>query len=471
MRRLLGMLFPAAPGALRYAATASGLILLQHAFVALAAASAGARLVPDASFWLFPIRRLTMFGQFPLALEIGGFAICLLVSAALVTLSLRRADHLGRGGGVALATMIPTLQILAVIGLAILWRAKPGSETPPETGRTDNPAPARQIALGIGVGMALIVLAVAVSAATLGAYGWGLFVMTPFLTGLITGFIVNRGRVRRRSETLAAVAAAGLLGTLALLMLALEGFWCIVLIAPLAMLLAAIGGVLGRAAARQVNPRQPFYSVAVLPLLFVVDAAMPPELPIVTRASITIAAPPDKVWATLTADRPVAEAPGLVGLAGLAYPVASRIDGEGPGAHRTGVFSTGTADERVTVWQPGRALAFKVVRQPPAMEEMSPYRHLRTPHLVGYFDTGETRFDLAPLPGGRTRLTATADHILRIDPAPYWEPIARWAIGRNVARVLADVRNHAERGAETARQAARVSAQSPHGQSIAQLAR
>ncbi len=246
---------------------------------------------------------------------------------------------------------------------------------------------------------------------------------------------------------------------------------CIVLIAPLAIMLAAIGGFIGRAAAKRlIDPREPFYSVAVLPLLFLLDAAMPPETPIATRTSITIAAPPEAVWASLVADRPVAEAPGLVGLAGLAYPVASSITGEGIGAHRHGTFSTGTADERITIWKPGRTLAFRVVHQPPAMEEMSPYRKLHTPHLTGYFDTGETRFDLVPISGG-TRLTARADHVLRIDPGLYWEPIARWAIKQNVTRVLADVRRYAEHGTDVARQDTAMSAHSPHGQSIAQLAR
>jgi hypothetical protein len=201
-------------------------------------------------------------------------------------------------------------------------------------------------------------------------------------------------------------------------------------------------------------------------LVFLLDAAMPPEIPIVTRTTITIAAPPDAVWASLTADRLVTEAPGLVGLAGLAYPVASRIVGSGEGAHRIGTFSTGTADERITIWKPGRTLAFRVVRQPPAMEEMSPYRKLHTPHLIGYFDTGETRFDLVPLAGGRTRLTARADHVLRIDPGLYWAPIARWAIKQNVTRVLTDVRHDAE-----GRQEARAAAQPRHGQSRTQLAR
>ncbi|HWV59936.1 MAG TPA: SRPBCC family protein [Sphingopyxis sp.] len=460
-------LLPEAPTAARYALTASLFILLQHVFVALAVLGSGARPKIDNAFLLFPIRELAMQSDVSPLVVIAGFAVALLISTLLVILSLRRAAFLGRGGGLALVAMVPTLQILAVLALTVLWRrpATPEPATAPETG-SDAIAP-RQTAIGVLAGMALIILAVAVSTVTFGSYGWGLFVMTPLLVGVTTGYIINRGKRRSVGETFLGVVAAGTLGTAALLMLALEGFMCIVLIAPLAIVLAGIGGEIGRAAARQWHPHQPFYSIAVLPLIFALEAAMPPELPIVTRGSIVIAAPPDAVWRSLTADRPVTEAPGLVGMAGLAYPVASRIDGEGLGAHRVGIFSTGPADERITIWRPGRTLAFRVVHQPPAMEEMSPYRNLDTPHLIGYFDTGETRFDLVPLADGRTRLIATADHVLRIDPVLYWGPIASWAIGRNVKRVLTDVRNDAERGAEMARQRAPVSAQSPHGHPIA----
>lgn len=462
MKALLHYLRAEVPAALFYALVAAALILSQHAMVFLAFRALGMPLGLDMMFWLFPIRQLAMLPDASPLVAVGSFAFCLSVSGALALLSLRRAERLGRGGGLALAAMVPTVQMAAVLILALLWRRRAGAE--PE--RPGDTPPSYQLALGIAAGMALIVLAVAVSGATMGAYGWGLFVATPFLVGLITGFIVNRGVLRSAAETFYAVAAAGLLGTLALLMLALEGLMCVVLIAPLAIGLAAIGGFIGRAAAKRlIDPRQPFYGIALLPLLFLLDAAMPPDLPIATRAAVTIDAPPEAVWSSLTADRPVREKPGLVGLAGLAYPVAGRIVGEGVGAHRHGKFSTGTADERVTVWQPGRALAFRVTRQPPAMEEMSPYRKLQTPHLVGYFDTGETRFDLRPLPGGRTRLTVRAGHVLRIDPVLYWGPIARWAIGQNVARVLRDVRRDAE-----GRHEAGLAAHSPDGQSYAQLA-
>lgn len=436
------------PAAGLYALAAAALILSQHAMVAIALRAIGPPFSIDSMFWLFPIRQLAMRPDIAPLAAIGAFTFCLAVSGALVRLSLRRADRLGRGGELALATMIPTVQIFAVLALALLWPRR--ADAAPE--QVGAPAPPYQLALGVFAGTALIVAAVAISALTMGAYGWGLFVATPFLVGLITGFLINRSTQRSASETFGAVVIAGLLGTTALLMLALEGLMCILLIAPLAVMLAWIGGLIGRAVARRlIDPREPFYSVALLPLIFLLDAAMPPEIPIVTQTSITIAAPPESVWVSLTADRQVTEAPGLVGLAGLAYPVASRVVGEGEGARRIGVFSTGTADERVTIWKPGRTLAFRVVRQPPAMEEMSPYRQLHTPHLIGYFDTGETRFDLVPMPNGRTRLIATADHVLRIDPVYYWGPIARWAIKRNVARVLTDVRNDAEQRTEAER--------------------
>lgn len=113
-------------------------------------------------------------------------------------------------------------------------------------------------------------------------------------------------------------------------------------------------------------------------------------------------------------------------------------------AARTGEFSTGIAREQVTDWAPKRRLTFVVLEQPSVMEEMSPCREVRSPHVLGYFETRETRFSLTALSSRRTRLTVDAAHALRIDPALYWEPVARLAIHLNVARVLQDIRMKAE---------------------------
>jgi hypothetical protein len=67
----------------------------------------------------------------------------------------------------------------------------------------------------------------------------------------------------------------------------------------------------------------------------------------------------------------------------------------------------------------------------------------------GYFETGETRFEIEPLSGQRSRLTILAAHRLRIDPIIYWEPIARWAASSNMRRVLRDLKSKAESASET----------------------
>lgn len=430
-------------GPIAYALIAPLLIGLQHLVMFVAYRRANLTWSSDIEAALTPIGILADLPAFDSITSSVGFATCLLVAIALSILSFRRANWAGGGHWLALLTMVPTIQMFAALALAILPRVG-GRMTPVPP---DEVAGRRQVLIGLFAGMSIIVLAVVVSALSFGAYGWGLFVMTPLLVGVTTGYAVNHGERRSVRSTINLVTIAGLLGSLALLMLALEGFMCIILIAPMALVLAMVGGVVGRAAAICVHhPAQPMMAVALLPLLFALDAAMPPEMPIASQHSIVIAAPADEVWTALTDDRPVAADGGLVGLAGLAYPLESHLVGTGIDRRRIGRFSTGVANERVTAWQPGRLLAFRVIDQPPAMEEMSPYRRVHAPHVSGYFDTIDTRFDLTPMGGGRTRLTARSTHILRIDPVLYWGPIARWAIGQNVGRVLRDIRDKAEGG-------------------------
>ncbi|WP_260597426.1 hypothetical protein [Sphingomonas endolithica] len=270
--------------------------------------------------------------------------------------------------------------------------------------------------------------------------------MTPLLVGITTGFLANRRTVMSSGRTRLVVLAAAALGTVALVMFALEGAMCILLAAPLGAVAAMIGGAIGRAIARtRQSGNQPLMGVALLPALFAIEAAIPPAVPITGRATIDIDAPPSAVWDALTSSAPIAVGPGLIGATGLAYPVRGRLLGAGVGAIRLGEFSTGIAREQVTQWVPGRRLAFVVLRQPPAMEEMSPYRRVYAPHVREYFDTGETPFSLIPLPSGGNRLGITSVHLLHIDPVLYWQPIAQLAIRLNLSRVLDDVRIKAER--------------------------
>ena len=302
-----------------------------------------------------------------------------------------------------------------------------------------------QVVAGTLSGVAIILLAVAISALVFHAYGWGLFVLTPFVVGFTTGFLVNRHELQTSKRTGILVLLSAALGCFGLILFALEGLICLILAAPLAAGLAIVGGDVGRWAARlRKDPMGPVYCVALLPAMFMLDAAFPPSVTFPTSESIIVEASAPQVWKAVTSDEPIRVPPTLAGKLGLAYPERAHLSSRSVGAIRTGYFSTGVARERVTEWAEGRLLGFMVLSQPATMQEMSPYRHVHAPHVVGYFETGETRFELEPLSGQRTRLTIRAAHRLRIDPVVYWEPIARWAASSNTRRVLQDLKLKAE---------------------------
>lgn len=432
--------FAGRTGPLAYALAAPALLLAQPLAVMLIYRVAGWGLAQDVGFWILPLRRLALVPMLSARQAALAFAISLAATWGLALLSFRRARWSGTGYSLAILTLLPGAQIAAAAILALLPPFVADAEAGPEPGLE-----VAHIIQGVLAGVAIIVLAVLISALSFGVYGWGLFVMTPFLVGITTGYLANRRHLLSGGRTAMIVLAAAALGTVALVLFALEGLVCILLASPLGAVVALVGGAAGRAIARAGQSRgRPLMSLALLPALFALDAAMPPSVPIETHEAIDIDAPPAAVWDALTSSVPIASEPGLIGMAGLAYPIRGHLLGAGVGAIRLGDFSTGTARERVTEWAPGHRLAFTVVRQPPAMEEMSPYRHVHAPHVNGYFTTAETRFSLTTLAGGRTRLTVEAAHVLRIDPALYWEPLARLAIRFNVSRVLWDIRAKAE---------------------------
>lgn len=429
---------------LAYALAAPALLISQHLVVLLSYRLAGCTLVMDVGFLMLPLRRLALMSDLSAFAAAAGFGWSLLIAWGLALLSFRRARWSGAGYPLAALAIVPGVQVAAILLLALLphFKTKPQAPlgTDLETGMD-----VAHVIQGVLAGVAIIVLAVLVSAVTFGAYGWGLFVMTPLLVGMTTGYLANRRTIMSGRRTTLVVLAAAALGTVALVMVALEGAMCILLAAPLGAAVAALGGAIGRAFARATTyGGRPLMSVALLPALFALEAAMPPAIPIASQATIDIDASPFAVWDRLVSSDPIGSGPGLVGATGLAYPIRGRLVGTGVGAIRLGEFSTGIAREQVTTWMPGRELAFVVLHQPPAMEEMSPYRRVHSPHVSDYFDTGETRFSLEPLPGGGTRVRIAAHHMLRIDPALYWEPVARLAIGLNFSRVLEDIKAKAE---------------------------
>src|SRR5262245_46122155 len=183
--------------------------------------------------------------------------------------------------------------------------------------------------LGVLAGIGLTLAAVAMGTLAFGTYGYGLFLLTPFVIGVITAYVANYRADIGTGRTALSVAIAVLLGGLGLVAVALEGLICIIMAAPLGMGMALIGGVLGRAMAlRAKRPaRQTLSCIALLPLMFAVEHVLPPSAHFDTEQTIAVAAPPEAVWKSILSTDPVEGPLALPFRLGVAYPLRGEVVG------------------------------------------------------------------------------------------------------------------------------------------------
>ena len=412
--------------------------------IAAEAGSLGAA-TRDWPFYVMPLQTLAKHSgasALTLLLALSGLLIAFW---ALAALAFRRAADAEASGWIAAFAIAPVVQIAAIFLLSALPSRRAGAGD--GTGLTTRgPLAWATAAQGLFLGVAVTLFAVATGALLFGSYGFGIFVASPFTVGATTGYFANRETDLGASRTAQLVGGALLLGGLALVIAALEGLICILMAAPLAIAAALVGGMLGRAIALYARGPAPLglSGVALLPLIFALESILPTAVAFDTLSRIQVRAPASVVWKVLV-NTDLSEAPvALPFRLGLAYPVRGQVLGEGIGSIRLGEFSTGVARERVTEWIPNRKLAFILLNEVPSMRELSPYAKVHAPHVVGYFRTTNTSFELLPREHGDTDVIERTSHELKLEPVLYWLPLARWVVHENNARVLAHIKRQAE---------------------------
>jgi hypothetical protein len=439
MKRLLS--FEGGIGRVAYVCSSAGIFFIQHLVAWHILAGQRSPFVPEWWFWFDPLRAVVFAGHGPSESPLGAFGVTLAVDIGLVALAFIRARQTRRGEGLAALAFVPYVQIL-VVGWFTL---APEQRDTPQSAGAIKPADARTIAEGLLLGAAMTVAAVAFSTLILGLYGDGLFVLSPFIIGLTTAYLANRETDLGARPTLWLAVGALSLGAVGLIGFAFEGIICLLLAAPLVVPLGLIGAIMGRTLARgKRGGRATVASVAITPLLLMAEMLSPPKAGFDSVETIDISAPPEAVWDAVIHMGPIPDPPALPFRWGLAYPMRGEFLGEGVGAIRLGVFSTGIAYEQVTEWRPNQALSFIVLSDPPTMNELSPYTHVNAPHVSGYFHTSEVHFTLTPLADGETRLSLATRHECDLEPALYWIPLAEWATRVNKRRVLEHFRRQAE---------------------------
>lgn len=360
-----------------------------------------------------------------------------------ITMTMRRLMDAGGSAWLSLLFFVPLLNYGLMVVLSAL-PTSPGARARVLPRREEPRLPSALLSMGIGTALGLGMLAV--STRWLNSYGLALFLGTPFGIGVITAYYLCRRYPASRRETGEVVAMTILLVGGVTFLLGTEGAICLLMMVPLGLILALLGGLLGRAIARQSTTRSlpAMVIVVLLPGGAALESGGHAAALREVSTAIEVDAPPSVVWEQVVTFPPIPEPETLLFRLGLAYPKHAEIVGEGVGATRYCVFSTGAFVEPITTWVPGRRLSFGVEASPPPLKELTPFADVEPPHLEGYLVPRRGEFRLVPLADGRTRLEGSTWYEQRLRPEGYWVLFSDRIIRAIHRRVLDHVKRQAE---------------------------
>lgn len=262
--------------------------------------------------------------------------------------------------------------------------------------------------------------------------------LTPFVVGMLMVYVD-----RARMSWLKAIFSPCIPMLLVLLLSALtaiEGSICILLAAPIFLIMSAIGGAIMFGALRLAVPRaRHFCFVLLVPLLLGYgERDLPlPDAMRVSTASVHIDAPPARIWQLINdaeGIQPSEMAQGLAWRIGVPFPVSALTVDSTAGRVRKLRWQKGVHfDEPIVDWQENRLIRwtyrFAADSIPPgALDE-----HVQ----VGgkYFDLVDTSYQLEPEQGG-TRLSIRVSYRVTTQFNWYAVPLARLLVGDAANTIL-----------------------------------
>ncbi|MGI8924761.1 MAG: hypothetical protein ACR2HJ_12160 [Fimbriimonadales bacterium] len=284
-------------------------------------------------------------------------------------------------------------------------------------------------------------------------YGVLAFILIPFAVGFACSGLLRMEGPQKFARCFWSSSVSLALTAVGLLLVPLEGLACLIMAFPLAYLPLLIGAAFGHLLFHQGNST----SGRIVSILFLGAACTwaaldykGPGAVAEVRTSIIVDASPEDVWVAVTQLSILPEPKDWFLRSGIACPKSAYIDGSGVGATRVCVLSTGTMPERITVWEPGRALGFVALATPPPLKEINPFFEFDPPHQHGYYKVLYGEFRIEALTGGRSRLTRVTRYESRIRPAFYWNWWCNFAAERAHRYVLEAVRAKVDKSGRTA---------------------
>ena len=230
-----------------------------------------------------------------------------------------------------------------------------------------------------------------------GTFVFSEFVIVPIVMGIISAWFWRDWELPASKLSEFAIYNTFIAAATSSLFLG-EGYICLLIVSPLIFGFIFMGTFIGGRMFKRNNQKLNVSIIAALLFIFVADSLSTHHYENMVSDTITVNAPPDKVWKNVVAFKRIKQ-PNKYWLfrIGMPSPVESTVTGYYEGAGRKCIFSNGYIfDEKIATYEPGANLTFDVTHQP------------RDPEIMNHIDILRGQFLLKDNHDGTTTLTGNS---------------------------------------------------------------
>ena len=277
--------------------------------------------------------------------------------------------------------------------------------------------------------------------------------LVPMVTGALINYFAPKEERGRASNLVWRPTMYSIIALCLSLILKIEGIICVLMAAPVILIMSGLGAVLFHTISRTMDERLERRSMMTLLLLPVILGPIegsfePATLGAVTESLMEIAAPLDTVWKNIIRVRKIEkdEIPmSLSTFMGFPDPVEATLSHEGIGGVRRASFKGNVVfTETIDEWEDKRKLSFTIVANTAEIPPTTMDEHM----IVGgkYFNVLRGTYEIEDLGNGRCLLKLTSNHVATTHLNTYADLWGRILMQDIQTRILKVIRKRCESG-------------------------
>lgn len=296
--------------------------------------------------------------------------------------------------------------------------------------------------LGIVLVLLLAFLIAAPFFALSGAYGVALFIAIPFSIGILIAFARAFWGKATFGDILSVAVFPIVILLLGLLFIGKEGFICILMALPIAILPFLIGVWIGYKIQNRVWSK---YLVVVIVLFCNISAHvfdridLSPETNEITT-SIVVDSSPREVWKRITSPFIFGEAKNFFFRNGVSYPVSMQVVTKNGVHFLNCVYTNGTTSATIQELVENKEMKFRFPTPQVTMKETSFYGAVEPKHIRGKIWASFGAFRLVPSGEGNVEIIATTKYVNGLGPKFYWKLWSEYLIDEMHLHVLEKIK-------------------------------